>query len=220
MCADIAVALALYVNTEEQAQGALMGLTLITPPAEEPITVSEAKASPSLRVSASTDDTDIGTLITAARKMAEAYTLHALVTQTWELVLDGFPTGGIVVPMPPLQSVTSIKYIDDDGVEQTLGASLYSVDTDSIPGLITPAYDETWPTDVRDQVNAVRVRFVSGFGGAAAVPEDIRTWIKMRVGTMYDNPQAIVVGQAVATVPRDFIDGLLDDYRYKAKTFA
>jgi len=42
----------------------------------------------------------------------------------------------------------------------------------------------------------------------------------MRVGTMYDNPQAIVVGQAVATVPRDFIDGLLDDYRYKAKTFA
>jgi uncharacterized phiE125 gp8 family phage protein len=196
-----------------------MALTLILAPSEEPVTLSEAKASPSLRVSASTDDTDITALIVAARKMAETYTLHALVTQTWELVLDGFPTGGIVVPMPPLQSVTSIKYIDTDGVEQTLDAMLYSVDTDTIPGLITPAYDETWPTDVRDQINAVRVRFVAGFGDAADVPEDIKTWIKMRVGTLYDNPQALVIGQTVMAAPHSFVDGLLDDYRYKAIQF-
>jgi uncharacterized phiE125 gp8 family phage protein len=197
-----------------------MALTLITAPTEEPITLSEAKASPSLRVAASTDDTDITALIVVARKMAETYTLHALVTQTWELVLDGFPDGGIVVPMPPLQSVTSIKYIDTDGVEQTLGDLLYSVDTDSIPALIVPAYDETWPTDVRDQINAVRVRFVAGFGSAADVPEDIKQWIKIAVGTMYDTPQAVVVGQTVGSMPRNFVDGLLDDYRYKALRFA
>jgi uncharacterized phiE125 gp8 family phage protein len=200
-----------------------MGLTLITPPAAEPISASEAKASPSLRVSASTDDTDITMLIKAARIQAENYTLHALVTQTLELVLDAFPTGGIELPMPPLQSVTSIKYIDDDGVEQTLGASLYSVDTDTIPGLITPAYDETWPTDVRDQINAVRVRYVAGFGAASDVPEDIRTWIKMRVGTLYDNPQAVVLSnlskQAIISMPHSFIDGLLDNYRYAAIRF-
>ena len=178
-------------HSDEQVQGELMALTLILAPSAEPISVAEAKASPSLRVAVATDDTDIGTLITTARKMAETYTLHALVTQTWELVLDGFPTGGIVVPMPPLQSVTTIKYIDTDGVEQTLNALLYSVDTDTIPGLITPVYDETWPTDVRDQVNAVRVRFVAGFGDASDVPEDIKSWIKIMVGTMYDNPQAL-----------------------------
>jgi uncharacterized phiE125 gp8 family phage protein len=198
-----------------------MALTVITGPAEEPISVAEAKASPSLRVAVATDDTDIGTLITAARKLAETYTLHAFVTQTLELVLDGFPTGGIVVPMPPLQSVTSIKYIDTDGTEQTLSATLYAVDTDSTPGMIVPAYDETWPTDVRDQINAVRVRFVAGFGGAVLVPEDIKSWIKIMVGTMYDNPQAVVVGvgQTVASIPRNFIDALLDDYRYKAIQF-
>jgi uncharacterized phiE125 gp8 family phage protein len=195
-----------------------MALTLKTPPSEEPITVAEAKASPSLRVVAAIDDVDIGTLITTARKLAETYSLHALVTQTWELVLDGFPTGGIVVPMPPLQSVESIKYIDTDGVEQTLDALLYSVDVDSIPGLIVPAYDETWPT-TRDEVNAVRVRFVAGFGDASDVPEDIKSWIKIMVGTMYDNPQAVIVGQTVETIPRNFIDGLLDDYRYKAIQF-
>jgi uncharacterized phiE125 gp8 family phage protein len=195
-----------------------MALKEITPPAEEPITTSEAKLSPSLRVATATDDTAIGTLITTARKLAETYTLHALVTQTWELVLDGFPTGGIVVPLPPLQSVTSIKYIDTDGTEQTLDALLYSVDDDSIPGLIVPAYGETWPT-TRDEVNAVRVRFVAGFGDADDVPEDIKSWIKIMVGTMYDNPQGIVVGQTVMSIPRTFVDGLLDDYRYKAIQF-
>jgi uncharacterized phiE125 gp8 family phage protein len=197
-----------------------MALTLITAPSAEPISVSEAKASPSLRVAVATDDTDIGTLITTARKLAETYTLHALVTQTWELVLDGFPTGGIVVPLPPLQSVTSVKYIDTDGTQQTLSALLYSVDTDTIPGLITPAYGEVWPV-TRDEVNAVRVRFVAGFGAASDVPEDIKSWIKIMVGTMYDNPQAVVVGvgQTVAPIPRNFVDGLLDDYRYKAIRF-
>lgn len=196
-----------------------MALTVISGPAEEPISVAEAKASPSLRVDATTDDVAIGGLITAARKMAEARALHAFVTQTLELVLDGFPDGGIEVPMPPLQSVTSVKYIDTDGVEQTLDSSLYAVDADSIPGIIVPAYGETWPTDVRDEINAVRVRFVAGFGGAVLVPEDIKAWIKIMVGTMYDNPQALVVGQTVTSVPRNFVDALLDDYRYKAIRF-
>jgi len=189
-----------------------MGLSLITPCAEEPITASEAKASPSLRVATATDDTDIGVLIATARDMAETITRRAFVTQTWEYVLDGFPTGGIVLPLPPLQSVTSIKYIDTNGTQQTLDALLYAVDTDSEPGLVVPAYGESWPS-TRDEVNAVRVRFVAGYGDAADVPAAIKTWIKMRVGTLYDNPQALVVGQTVMNVPRDFIDGLLDGYR-------
>ena len=92
-----------------------MGLTLITAPSAEPISVAEAKTSPSLNFSASTHDTDIGMLIEEARVKAETITRRAFITQTWELVLDGFPTGGIVLPMPPLQSVASIKYIDTDG---------------------------------------------------------------------------------------------------------
>lgn len=194
-----------------------MALIVITPPADEPITATEAKASPSLRVAGATDDTDITALIKTARLMAETHTMHALVTQTLELVLDGFPDGGIVVPMPPLQSVTTIKYIDEDGVQQTLSALLYSVDTNTVPGLITPAYGESWP-DTRDEINAVRVRYVAGWA-VADVPEDIKSWIKITVGTMYDNPQGLVVGQSVASVPSRYIDALLHNYRFKAITF-
>ena len=189
-----------------------MALIVITPPTSEPVTPAEAKASPSFRVVGSTDDADITVLVKAAREMAEAITRRALITQTLELVLDGFPTGGIELYCPPIQSVTSIKYIDTDGAEQTLDPLLYSVDDDSEPGLIVPTYGETWPA-TRDEVNAVRVRYVAGYGAAADVPAAIKTWIKMRAGTLYDNPQGIVVGQTVMNVPRDFIDGLLDPFR-------
>ena len=189
-----------------------MGLTLIQAPSEEPITVEEAKASPSLRVTTAAHDTDIGTLITTARDMAETITRRAFITQTWELVLDGFPTGGIVLPMPPLQSVASIKYIDDNGDQQTLDALLYAVDADSEPGLIVPAYGESWPS-TRDEVNAVRVRFVAGYGSKDDVPEAIKTWIKMRVGTLFVNSTTIVTGTIVEVLKRDYVDGLLDPYR-------
>lgn len=198
-----------------------MALSVITPPAVEPISASEAKASPSLRVTTTADDTDITALIKTARLMAETRSLHALVTQTLELVLDGFPTGGIKLPMPPLQSVTSIKYIDTDDTEQTLSSALYDVDTETVPGMVAPAADESWPTDVMDQINAVRVRYVAGFGGAAEVPADIKSWIKITVGTLYDNPQGFVVGtaQTVTPIPRNYVDALLDNYRYMAIQF-
>jgi uncharacterized phiE125 gp8 family phage protein len=189
-----------------------MALIVITPPAAEPVTVDEAKASPSLRVATATDDADIAVLITAAREIAEAITRRSLITQTLELVLDAFPSGGINLYCPPIQSVTSIKYIDTDGVEQTLSSALYDLDSDTEPGMVAPAYNESWPA-TRDQVNAVRVRYVAGYGAAADVPAAIKTWIKMRAGTLYDNPQGLVVGQTVMNVPRDFIDGLLDAYR-------
>jgi len=198
-----------------------MGLTLITPAAEEPITVAEAKASPSLRVAVATDDTDIGSLIATARMQVEDYTSHALVTQTWELVLDGFPTGGIKIPVPPLQSVASIKYIDTDGVEQTLDTLLYAVDSDSIPALVVPAYGETWPA-TRDEINAVRVRYVAGFGAKADVPEDIKTCIKSIVGATYDNSQGMIGGQQMIPLD-DIIEKILrqfvKNYRYKAIQF-
>lgn len=189
-----------------------MALIVIDPPTSEPVTPAEAKASPSFRVVGATDDADITALIKTARETAEAITRRAFITQTLELVLDGFPTGGIELYCPPIQSVTSIKYIDTDGVEQTLSSDLYDLDSDSEPGMVAPAYGESWPA-TQDQINAVRVRYVAGYGAAADVPASIKTWIKMRAGTLYDNPQGIITGTITATIHRDYLDGLLDPYR-------
>ena len=199
-----------------------MALTLITPPTVEPISLSEAKASPSLRVAVATDDTAITALIRSARIAAENYSLHVFITRTLELVLDGFPTGGIELLCPPIQSVTSIKYIATDGTEQTLDPLLYSVDDDSSPGLTVPAYGKSWPA-TRDEVNAVRVRYVAGYGAAADVPEDIKTCIKAVTGIQYDNPQGFMLSGGALVPVQTFIDKVLEyylrDYRFKAYSF-
>jgi uncharacterized phiE125 gp8 family phage protein len=203
-----------------------MSLIVITAPTSEPVSVADAKLSPSFRVSVATDDTPIGALITAARELGEAITKRAFMPTTFEYVLDEFPFGlrgylrryEIVLPCPPLVSVTSIKYIDANGTEQTLSPSVYTVLTypdvsgQSEPGKVFLASGQSWPS-IKDVPDAVRIRYVAGYATAAAVPGPIKTWITMRAGTMYDNPQAIVVGATVEKIQRDFIDGLLDPYR-------
>jgi uncharacterized phiE125 gp8 family phage protein len=162
-----------------------MALKLITAPTVEPVTVEEAKTF--LRVDGNDEDLLITGLIASVRAEAEKITRRALLTQTWELVLDSFPSYEIVVPLPRLQSVTSIKYIDLNGVEQTLDPATYQVDTDNEPARIVPAYGQSWPAG-RNQINAVRVRYVAGYGATAdLIPENIKLWIKTNITLYFDH---------------------------------
>lgn len=160
-----------------------------------------------------TGDPELTALIKAARVAAEGYTRRALVTQTWDLKLDRFPCWTINVPKPVLQSVVSITYVDTDGVTQTLDPSQYLVDTSSTPARITPVFGGIWPV-TRWQNNAVTVRFVAGYGLAAAVPDGIKAWMIIRIKHLFDNPDAVVMGSRnqVAEMPRALVDGLLDEY--------
>lgn len=184
-----------------------MGLKLITPPAEWPITLEEAKAH--LRVDLDVDDDDdlIEALIEAAVDYCDGPTGwlgRALIDQTWELVLDSFPACDkeIKIPMPPLIEVVSIKYDDASGAEQTLETSAYTVDTVSEPGWVLPV--GSWPS-IFDGVNAVRVRFRCGYLGgspeAETVPGAIKAAIKLILGNLYENRETIVVGQSVDEIP-------------------
>src|SRR5690554_6904374 len=128
-------------------------LVRVTQPAEEPVTLVEAKTH--LRVDATDEDALISSLIASAREHVEAFQLRALVTQTWRLSLDRFPRGRVIrLPRPPLQSVTSITYTDPGGAQQTLSNTLYDVDTDSEPGRIVLKDDADWP-DTADVPRAV-----------------------------------------------------------------
>lgn len=161
-------------------------LKLVTSPATEPITLSEAKAQ--LRVDFSTDDTEITTMIITARKAVEKFLRRQLVTATWDLFLDQFPEGGgvIEVPLPPLQSITTLKYLDENGNQQTWSSTNYRVDVKSEPGRIERAWGVSYP-GIRTIANAVEIRFVAGFGAAAAVPEDIKHGILMLLADLYEH---------------------------------
>lgn len=188
-----------------------MTLLLITAPATEPITLQEAKIH--LRVDDSEEDTSISMAIQTARQEAEHMTGRALITQTWERVLDAFPAGAIELGNPPIISITSVKYLDPNGVEQTLAGSAYTIDAVKMPGWLHPAAGTTWPNTQTDVPNAVRVRFLCGYGAASAVPANVRRWMLLRIGTMHEHRQEAVVGVSVTPLPRDYTDRLLDPVR-------
>lgn len=184
-----------------------MGLVLTAAPSVEPLSLAEAKAH--CRVDGSDDDTLITALIVTARRMAEQATGRALVTQSWRYLLDTFPVAAIDLPLPPLVSVQSVKYLDSNGTLQTLVADTdYAVYTSSLLGLVAPAYGMSWPSP-RDVREAVRIEFTAGYGAAAAVPNDIKQWMLLQICHWYDNRQA--AGEKHAPLP--FVDALLDPYR-------
>lgn len=163
-----------------------------------------------------TSDPQLAMAITAARKMAENITGRALITQTWDLLLDAFPRNEIELGKMPLQSVTSVKYYDPVGVLQTLSGSTYAVDDVTLPAWIMPAYGLSWPTTY-DVAQAVAIRFVAGYGATGAdVPAEIRMWISAQVAAAYNAPdgfQTSFGGGKPSPLP--FIDGLLDAYRLR-----
>lgn len=169
-------------------------------PASEPITTAEAKTNAWIEIS--DDDTFVDSLIEAARERCERVTGLQLVTATWELYLDEFPgvDGAIIVPKPPLQSVSSITYLDTTETSQTLATSNYRVDAISKPGRIVPAPGCTWPT-TSFVVNAVTVTFVAGYGAASAVPSEIKNRLKTYVMHCYEH-------RGQEAIDEDFLDSI------------
>jgi len=164
-----------------------MGLKQTSAPSVEPVTTAEAKSH--LRVDISDDDTLIAELIKAARQLAEAFTRRQFITATYELKTNELAEI-IALPRPPLQSVTSIKYVDTSGDTQTASSSLYGVDTHAEPGRIILAHGQTWPT-VRDEENAVTITYKAGYGDAGSdVPEALKAAIKLIVGDLYEHREA------------------------------
>src|SRR4051812_21902860 len=111
-----------------------IGLRQTVAPVAEPVLLAEAKQH--LRVDGAYDDALINRLIGSAREYAERETRRQLLTSTYKLTLDYFPgrcwtltnealprekaweygryfhDRAILLPRPPLQSVTSIVYTD------------------------------------------------------------------------------------------------------------
>lgn len=163
-----------------------MPFKVTTQPAVEPVTLNEARAH--LRVDVNDEDAIITSLIVAAREYCENYQSRSYITQTITVKLDAFGAANVIeLPRPPLQSVSSIKYIDVNGIEQTLGTGIYDVDTVSEPGRVILSHGQSWPTDVRGDINGIEVVCVCGYGDASSVPQRIKEAIKLIVGHFYEN---------------------------------
>lgn len=185
-------------------------LKLITAPAAEPITLAEAKLH--ARVDTSADDSLITALIVAARQECEHITGRALITQTWEKVLPAF-SDAMDLDLAPAASITSIKYLDSAGVEQTLANTVYDLIEEALPPRVVLKTGQSWPATYAAD-DAVRIRFAAGYGADGTfVPQPLRAWIMIRVASLHAQREAFITGAITDEVPGRYIDGLLDAYR-------
>ena len=187
-----------------------MALTLTSGPAEEPVTVAEAKAH--LRIDGSAEDILIASLIVTSRLHVEAALGLALITQSWRLSLDAWPEDGVVrFQLRPIRSIASVTVKDVTGTPATVAAEDYLLDGLAVrPRLI--ARDGKWPAPGL-RANGIDIEFTAGIGDEAGdVPQQIRHAILLLVAHWYEHRDPLEIGSAAAAIPAPVSD-LLKPYR-------
>lgn len=175
-------------------------LTQTAAPADLPVTLAELKLHARLPAAA-TEDAWLTACLTAATHSVEKYLEASLVSRTYKLLTHEFPPPGcgLRLPYPPVESITSIKYLDGDGVQQTLDPSLYRLIVSDERAEVWPAIDEEWPYARLDPA-AVEIIYVAGFGDAADVPEGIKLGIMVQAAEMYEHREWQITGIPVTGV--------------------
>jgi uncharacterized phiE125 gp8 family phage protein len=186
-----------------------VGLTVLSPPAKRPLEADDVRRQ--LATHAEQGD-QVDALIAAATERVESYLGRALIEQTLVYTFDRWPCERITLPRPPLVEVVEIRYLDSDGVQQTLSPSLYRVLTSRDPVQIERAFNATWPT-TRDVCDAVEIEFKAGYGtDGANVPASIRHALTMIVGEWLEFREGLVVGTIAEAIPNS-VKFLLDGER-------
>lgn len=213
-----------------------MSFVQVTPPSDTPISLVDAKIHLRM-IEDSTEDGLIKALLKSATNMAEIRTNRALMQQTWEWRGVDFPglmwmlnyaryswpidvmidaEGYMRLRPGPLIGINSIKYWISNA-QQTLIASQYIVDTGLHPGRF--AFNGAALPSVDNRPDAVTINYTCGYGVVgndiatqqAAVPEDIKTWIKLQLGTLYENRQTIAGNRRIEDI-ETYASGILNPY--------
>lgn len=188
-------------------------LTLVSAPATPLLSLAEAKEH--VRVDHTDDDTFLESVVAAANGWmdGEAGILgRALITQTWRLTLSAPPRGRFLsLPVPVVQSVSSVAYFDETNTEQTFAADNYRLISHPEHGLIELADGANWPNTYR-RGDAMSVDFVAGYGDTATdVPQPIRHAAALLAVHWYENREA-ATERSMAALPLG-VQALLANYR-------
>lgn len=169
-----------------------MSLTLLTPPAAEPVSLADAKLR--LRISDDAHDAAVSLWIKAARERVERDTGRALLSQTWVERRDGWTGDGRLTAFrtrfrllrPPLIAVEAIAIYDAEDAPSDWGPAAFFVDTASDPGRIALRQGEDWPQPGR-ATGGIEIRFRCGYGDSPEdVPAPLREAVLQLVAAMAD----------------------------------
>jgi uncharacterized phiE125 gp8 family phage protein len=155
-----------------------MSLTLIAPPAEEPLSLADLKAH--LKIDGAEEDALLSGLILAARRTLEAKFGLALIAQTWRLALDAAPAAPIVLSLSPILSVDSLGAVRG-GIVEALPPSAYEAIAGPVGRVLIKA-----PATTDRALAGVVIVFTAGWANAEAVPEELKLAIKILAAHYYE----------------------------------
>jgi uncharacterized phiE125 gp8 family phage protein len=198
-----------YGDQTYRATGTIAGGTSAT----YPVTLAEAKAQ--CLIDHSDRDTELQRYIAAATEYCEGICNQTFIQRERVAYFQGFcdpRTGSRVkleLPWPPLVSVTSVKYLDTAGAEQTLSSSVYRVHTgDDLRGYVELLPSQSWPSTygVSDDV---WITCQAGYGSSPSdVPETVRQAILLMVSHMNIHRTPYITGPVISEVGKT-VDSLL-----------
>lgn len=195
----------------------LPSYTVTVQPTAEPISVAD------LNAHARVDGTDELLLahgyIAAAREYIEGQTGRAIMAQTIVRISHKFVDrrddchGRIsYINRAPLTAVSSVRYYDENDVQQTLATTVYGVVTSAEPGFIYLKSGQSWPT-LYDRPDAVEITFTAGASSASAVPPTIRHAIALLASHLYEHRQPVNVGNITGLIPSIGLQHFIDSNR-------
>ena len=156
-----------------------MTLTLVAPPAEEPVSLAELKAH--LKIDGNAEDALLAGLGLAARQAIEARFQIAIIAQSWRLALDGAPPAPVALPLSPVISIDSVGVVRG-GVTEALPPSAYDAQAGRVGRVRIKA-----PASSADAFGGVVIVFTAGWTNAAAAPEELKLAIKLLAAHYYEN---------------------------------
>lgn len=196
-------------------------VTVVTAPDGEPVDLETVKRHLKIEDLDTEDDLIQEVYIPSARSEAEIYLQRALLPQTLTLTLDRFPRAGpIEVPRPPLISITSIQYVDENEVTQTWSSSEYVADTLRAPGIVYPKYGYSYPSTLA-YPNSVTITYQAGYADRASIPADIKRGILLLLSDAYElreNTLVLASSERLAVENSPRAAALL--FPYRCHTFA
>ena len=167
-----------------------------------------------LRITTSSEDALLTEKLVVARKRIEGRTLRPCFRGQFDLVIDRFPCDGSPIRLPrlPLVSVDSVWSYNTLGSSSQFSSSGYFVDAYSEPGRLCLQSGYTWPTGRRTQVAGI-VRFTAGYstGNVSAIPDPLVEAIRKLATELYENREAVNVGNVVSELPLG-LEEMLSEY--------
>ena len=186
-----------------------------------PITLEEIKDHLQIERGETGSDEVLKGLRTASVEMAQNITGRKLMTQTWKVYFDDWPSGDYMeLPFTPLSTAgivsTGIKFTNSTSGSTHLGSTAWSMDFVSEPPRVVLENNESWPTVTLHHNNPIEVEAVYGYAASSDIPRSIKHAMLLMIGHWYENREDTIIGagQVVHEIPSGS-RALLEMYRVK-----